>query len=308
MTLTPAVTLTPSVAVELFGHDYDYAPVDFDFPLTTIRPFAPSNGAWCSTDPADDGLPPLDTDAQQWRPVPHDVNVFDGGGQPSVNSVVAGGPGVVAVGSVQDGEAAAVWTSPDGLSWQRVPHDEAVFGNGAMVSVVAGGPGFVAVGSEGPRAAVWTSTDGVAWQRVPHDETVFSGNGRQWMTSLTVGGPGLVAVGRDFGSSAAAVWTSADGFVWQRVPHDEAVFGNSSMRSVVAGGPGLVAVGVDEARGAAGVWTSTSNLSWQRLPHEEALLGGDGNQWMESVTVGGPGLVAIGGDSGRRAAAVWPSP
>jgi len=59
---------------------------------------------------------------------------------------------------------AAVWTSPDGLVWSRVPGDEAVFGgpdNQEMKAVVVGGPGLVAVGldhSDGDDdAAVWVS-------------------------------------------------------------------------------------------------------------------------------------------------------
>jgi hypothetical protein len=49
-----------------------------------------------------------------------------------MSAVVAGGPGLVAVGHDDAGEDedAAVWTSPDGLVWSRVPHDEAVFGGG----------------------------------------------------------------------------------------------------------------------------------------------------------------------------------
>jgi hypothetical protein len=83
---------------------------------------------------------------------------------------------------------------------------------------------------------------------VPHDEAVFGGPNFQRMLSVVAGGPGLVAVGHDSsgGDNAAAVWTSADGLVWSRVPHDEAVFGGPNsmrMNSVVVGGPGLVAVG-----------------------------------------------------------------
>ena len=68
-----------------------------------------------------------------------------------MNSVTAGGPGLVAVGSVgnDDGTDAAVWTSVDGLIWSRVAHDEAVFGGSGrqkMHSVTAAGPGLVAVG------------------------------------------------------------------------------------------------------------------------------------------------------------------
>ena len=78
--------------------------------------------------------------------------------------MTAGGLGLVAVGSDASGgdPDAAVWTSPDGITWFRVLHDEAVFGGErfqTMNSVTAGGPGLVAVGSDGspldPDAAVW---------------------------------------------------------------------------------------------------------------------------------------------------------
>ena len=59
--------------------------------------------------------------------------------------------------------------------------------------------------------------------------------------------------------SDAVVWTSPDGVIWSRVPHDEAIFGGDglqAMSSVTAGGPGLVAVGEDESGGDSdgGVW------------------------------------------------------
>ena len=108
-------------------------------------------------------------------------------------------------------------------------------------------------------------SDARQWTRVAHDEAVFGGDGQQAMSSVTAGGPGLVAVGRDEDRWAAAVWTSSDGLLWERVAHDETVFGGAGrqvMTSVTAGGPGLVAVGVDGdlqqgvGRGAAAVWTS----------------------------------------------------
>ncbi|HDK45800.1 MAG TPA: hypothetical protein ENG94_05935 [Actinobacteria bacterium] len=55
-----------------------------------------------------------------------------------------------------------MWTSPDGLTWTKVPADATVFGGQGdqhMVSVAAGGPGLVAVGmdssGDGSDAAVW---------------------------------------------------------------------------------------------------------------------------------------------------------
>lgn len=236
-----------------------------------------------------------------------------------MESVVVGGPGLVAVGN--DISEAAVWTSPDGVTWTRLPHEAGVFGGPgkqSMWSVTVGGPGLVAVGSdvanaESWDAAVWTSADGVSWTRVAHDEEVFGGG---FMRSVTTGGPGLVAVGRattfyDRGSeSDAAVWTSRDGVPWTRVTHDEGVFGgggNQGMRSVVVGGPGLVAVGSDNLTLGTGdlpvypsatVWTSPDGVTWTRVPHDENVFGGPGYQQMRSVAVGGPGLVAVGSDDG----------
>jgi hypothetical protein len=235
-------------------------------------------------------------------------------------SVTAGGPGLVAVGwdLVGFGNAnAAVWTSPDGVSWSRVPHDEEVFGGQSyqtMLGVTAGGPGLVAVGEDRSRdfddgdVAVWTSIDGITWFRVPHDEAVL---GAGQVTSVTSADSGLVvAVGNEGsdGGDDAAVWTSVDGITWFRVPHDEAVFGRAGMQSVTVGGPGFVAVGTagsgDDPHPA--VWTSVDGFTWFRVPHDEAVFGGAGGQVMESVTARGQGLVAVGSD--EEAGAVWTSP
>jgi hypothetical protein len=288
-------------------------------------------------------VPATATDAlgHRWSRVLHDEVIVD---RPPFNSsgiidVTVGGPGLVAVGEVGEvGEVdagVAVWTSVDGITWSRVPHDEAVFGGAdRMQSVTTGGPGLVAVGGarddhddhDDQGAVVWTSVDGVTWSRVPHDETVFGGAGEQTMASVTAGGPGLVAVGSD--ASDAAVWTSVDGITWSRVPHQPAVFGGEggqTMESVTVGGPGLVAVGVDgflavdrgqsanwktDFLGSAAVWTSVDGTSWSRVPDDDAVFGGEGNQWMDDVTAAGPGLVAVGGDwlrEGDGAAAVWTS-
>ena len=50
---------------------------------------------------------------------------------PFMVAVVAAGPGYVAAGrsGYELGAEAVVWTSPDAQTWQRVPHDPAVFGD-----------------------------------------------------------------------------------------------------------------------------------------------------------------------------------
>ncbi len=277
-----------------------------------------------------------------WSRVPHDEAVFGGEGSQTILSVTHGGSGLVAVGSDGGGGPwannsdadAAVWTSPDGITWSRVPHEEAVFGGArsqVMSSVVAGGPGLVAVGWDGRGilddtptvdAAIWTSVDGYTWSRVPHEDAVFAG---AWIEGVTVGGPGLVAVGGTGGYNTdgdAVVWISVDGITWSRVPHDESVFGGANsyfMSDVTVGGPGLVAVGSgggtgpwDHGDNHAAVWTSVDGIIWSRVPDDEALLSTGGNPApMLSVTAGGPGLVAVGSDwwtQGLARTPVWTSP
>ena len=97
------------------------------------------------------------------------------------------------------------------------------------------------------------------------------------MLSVTSGGPGLVAVGSASGDGTldAAVWTSRDGFTWSRV-HDKTVFAATECR-VFCEGSRFV----------------------------------DTDEEMRSVTVGGPGLVAVGSngtEQGGWDAAVWTSP
>jgi len=273
---------------------------------TTSQPAATTTNTTTTTVPATTTV--VDQIAGVWARVPHDETVFGSEGWPTMESVAAGGPGLVAVGydSSDDDIDAAVWISVDGVTWSRVPHDETVFGGEGkqiMFSVAAGGPGVVAVGYDGFEAAVWTSVDGVTWSRVPHDEMVF-GDPPQGMVSVTAGGPGLVAVGYDESGdySDAAVWTSVDGLTWSRVPNDETIFGGEdgrqTMSSVVATDSGLVAVGYDD--GIAAVWTSPDGLAWTQVPNDETIFGGSS---MKSVVVGGPGLVAVGTSGGH--AAVW---
>ena len=150
-------------------------------------------------------------------------------------------------------------------------------------------------------------TDVAAWFRVPPDGAVFGGTDSQSMWDVTAGGPGLVAVGED--GPDAAVWASLDGTAWLRVPHDEEVFGGAGIASVTVGGPGLVAVGSSAETACceadATVWTSVDGITWTRWPLYEQAFGGEGGRWMNSVTVGGPGLVAVGADGSN--AAVWTS-
>lgn len=276
-------------------------------------------------------LPPETTIAASvgWAQAAADDGVFDGEPRQSINAVTVGGPGFVAVGFV-DTEvdqtlgstasiAGAVWTSPDGLEWTRSPDEAGVFsgeGGRELNAVAAGGPGLVALGQDVIGAAVWTSPDGLAWTRVPDATGVLGGS--QDLNGFVAAGGQLVAVGSSYDNDgpglSATVWTSPDGTNWARqfIPQYDPAEVHASMNAVIEGGPGLIAVGFvstgdDED---AAVWTSPDGVTWTRVPHDEAVFGGSGYQSMNAVTVGGPGLVAVGQDSSGDGvgAAVWTSP
>lgn len=227
----------------------------------------------------DDAAVWTSVDGVAWIRVPHDEAVFGGANDQTMLSVTTGGPGLVAVGrdglgsfrwDIERGDqVAAVWTSVDGMTWSRVPHDEAVFAAGdqkwgygaggrpAMLSVTAGGPGLVAVGLAETGVPVWTSVDGIIWTRIPSDGLMKRGA----LRSVTTGEEGLVAVGW---ASGAAVWTSVDGMTWLPALEPslaEGVFGGVGIEwisGVAAGDDGLVAVGaagfLDDGDGDAAVW------------------------------------------------------
>ncbi len=124
-----------------------------------------------------------DPEGLSWHEVPPDAAVFGGVENQEMFDVIPAGPGLVAVG--HDGGfmsddsppvKGAVWTSPDGVSWQRIGSDEAAFKDTTIYKVAAGGKGLVAVGKAiimlDPKfgdsyysACIFTSKDGSSWKR-----------------------------------------------------------------------------------------------------------------------------------------------
>jgi len=219
--------------------------------------------------------------------------------------VTAGGPGLVAIGAAYNSRGicqlcgGAVWTSVDGITWDRAPIEPALLD--AIEAVASGETGLVVVGGH-DHAWVWTSPDGLAWSPVPHDETVFGGVGSQRMLDVVAAGPGYVAVGDEepdihspMGGIRAAVWTSPDGLTWTRVPHDPEVFGGEagdeqSMTAVAAVGSDLIAVG-------SSVWLSPDGTTWSRV-HEDPALTAEGAGGINDLAVGESAVVAVGTDPG----------
>jgi hypothetical protein len=56
----------------------------------------------------------------------------------------------------------AIWTSIDGITWTRVPDDDAAFGGSGLGGFAAWGSGLIAVGEKDRGAAVWIFSDGTS--------------------------------------------------------------------------------------------------------------------------------------------------
>jgi hypothetical protein len=287
----------------------------------------------------------ISEDGANWTRAPHDETIFGGDGDQGMTAVTAWNNGLVAVGSdasfggqleeiwghskglyfgslelLPGDSAAAVWTSADGITWDRLAHDEAVFGgNGyqTMAWITAWSGGLAAVGTSGTDAAVWVSADGVSWERIPDNEETLGGPGTQIMTSAAAWDEGLIAVGTEMSdiTAHAAVWTSRDGVSWTRVPHDTATFGGSGdpvgMTSVAAQDDRLIAVGwtIDGYYVYPTVWTSPDGALWTQVTRDEAVFGSEEVRFAMSVTAWSEGLAVVGWEdlSAEMNVVVWTS-
>ncbi|HSH23418.1 MAG TPA: hypothetical protein VK975_05075 [Acidimicrobiales bacterium] len=247
-------------------------------------------------------------DGLEWATVP--ATGLAGPGEQRLLDVAAGPAGIVAVG--HEGESAAVWTSTDGGGWERVPHDEGIFGGqGAQqVQAVAAEPGegggWVAVGSDTGAAegdaVVWRSPDGTSWERVV-DDTGLGGPGAQAAFDVLAGLGRLTAVGVTDGSATA--WGSADGGPWLPVPLPGSATANGVTSDEV--GALLVVGSAVSADLDAGVWRSAGGGSWERQEGDELV--GPLDQEATAVARGEELAVAVGRSNlgGGDDAAVWSS-
>lgn len=234
-----------------------------------------------STLSTEDGEGPgisFSVDTVEWTTValPIDSNTGCGWLQGWSEAIVieSGPPGLIVVG--RDECNGTAWISTDGITWERVVHDEWLGNPEALRSVTAGGPGWVAVGADlKGNAVVWISPDGTTWQRVIDDDLNKNPGSRVDMWDVKAGGPGLVAVGFEgfeaSDNAASAVWTSVDGTDWTRLPKG------------TIGGAGLFYLSVDPDTGhmvtfarqsvagnEANAWTSTDGQTWTQSTNAAA--------------------------------------
>ena len=231
----------------------------------------------------------------------------------AIGYAMAGAPTIDAGGELRP----AVWTSTDGLQWERVA-DESIFERARFSDVAATDEGFVIVGAvygveqplQGePRGAIWTSVDAHEWQRVP-DGLIFDIGGYEdtgeepgsgGPRRVTAAAGGIIAVGTacdDTGlECVTAFWSSPDGSTWERVVLEEP---NVNATDIAATASGFVAVGTVSFTGGCGldlpctaaVFNSTDGRIWQRQQVEvpEGMIAPD--SFSDVVVVGGR-IIAI---------------
>ena len=167
-------------------------------------------------------------------------------GRAAMNGIVSTESGFVAVGTSredpnQEQLDGAVWTSPDGIGWTRVPPGRE-FDDASMSAVTIGAEGLLAVGnSSAPDASgptAWRSTDGSEWERFP------AALAEAVMLGVTPVDGSFAAVGftGSYDEPTLALWTSADGVTWTDVP-DVAEEGPGQLHDAVAFDGRIVAGG-----------------------------------------------------------------
>lgn len=217
----------------------------------------------------------LDVDAQEaavhvsddgvsWRKVTSPEDIL---GQ--LIDVVATDDGMFATGGVVTADAAGIWHSTDGETWQRIGAD---FEHAFLWSIAEGGPGLVAVGwrrNPDPDLSVWTSADaGLTWELAPDPEG-FAGLEATDVAALPDGS--LALVGSAFDGSVGRFWHSTDGVEWSLVMETDGAWPRTLTPTPI----GLVAAGSGGEQ-LGGAWVSTDGLSWSPLgkPVEGAYFTG----------------------------------
>jgi hypothetical protein len=166
----------------------------------------------------------ISNDGETWQRVPDPNNVLGGPGQQEMNDVQTFGTTLIGVGSdTASGSAdGAIWTSTNGVDWQRVADPKDVFdGPGDQVftrlvtpdhfdstmipNIMVGG--FDTSGGDAD-AALWWSNDGTTWFRETRQKSVFGGSGNQEIFSIAANAFPVIAVGFDAsrGDEDAAAW------------------------------------------------------------------------------------------------------
>jgi hypothetical protein len=164
-----------------------------------------------------------------------------------------------------------IWSSADGVAWQRVVN-AARLGAGGIQRIKSVPGRIVAVGTQsvqsgngvvGYRGLIWTSAEGQTWTRFDGDTLTNS-----QINDVAESGSKLVAVGTTGDLGFGLIWVSDDaGVSWRRVDRAQV---STPIGAVQATSSGLVAVA---GRGGSGIWVSSTGEKWDAVPQQAAFSG-----------------------------------
>ena len=177
---------------------------------------------------------------------------------------------------------------------------------------------ITAIGDGNGQVVAYTSTDGRNWARYPDEDRELA-TSISYIHAVTASEHGVLAAGThrgvDHSHPTASVWISENGG-WERIDDDPAfeAMHHTDVRGIADTSLGVVAVGAygdpndHQSAVAAAAWRSTDGHTWQSFSEPDVALGGPGDQYMNDVIGGGPGLIAVGVDGTPDAdsrAAAW---
>lgn len=206
-------------------------------------------------------------DGTSWLGQREPPEIF-GGGLP--DAIAAGPGGYAALGweiSAVRGVERVIWTSADGAVWARDPTPSAEVGAFAAPDLLSGFGHYLLFDGASPSPRLDVSADGSTWATVP--PTIFGPAAS--VTGIVAGPTGFVAAGID--PKGAAIWTSADGHDWSRVPDLPAELATQGAPDQVVAGPTGVVVHI-------GGNADADTSFWSR----------DGRTWVALDAAGGPAL------------------
>jgi hypothetical protein len=235
------------------------------------------------------------------------------GSTASVGLAATGGSGPLTVEAIPAVDPQP-WTA---VAWREIA---GAFGNrlapglDRIDGLIAGPPGLVGWGRVhqagrnqfNDMAAVHLSADGVGWAVIPVDAGVGPTDTSE--IQLIATGPAGIVIFGDVcctKEERRALWRSADGQTWERLPYPAAIGPTDELTRLVATADRYVLAGRSD--GAAAIWTSQDGVEWGAV---DGAAAGFGAGSIADVARTADGLVAVGllDVGGTYDGAVWMSP